>query len=315
MKERIPDLISILMPTYNVVPFIEEAVQSILQQTYHNFELIIVDDCSTDGTYEVLQSLARIDSRIKLLRNEKNSKICITLNRAWNLASGEYIGRMDGDDISEPERFAVLKKYLDEHPQVDLVGSQLISIDEKGNVLSLKKYLRTPSFIRRGNRTASCVPHFWLARRVVYDTLNGYRNIPYAEDFDFLLRGELEGFHYANVEAYVYRVRIRQGNTGSTNGLRQIKTKYYVQDINNGRVAYTEQTHQDALACSDAEQSSFLQAQKHLNIAVKSRKEPLKLVYHVLTGCLESKYVLNYVLEAVWLRILLLIEDLRVPRE
>lgn len=309
------DLISILMPTYNVAPYVEEAVQSILQQTYQNIELIIVDDCSTDETYSILQRLAKMDSRIVLKRNEKNCKICITLNKAWAQAKGAFIGRMDGDDISQPERFSVLKKFLDEHPDVDLVGSQLISIDEKGNVLSMKKYLRTPTFIRYGNRTASCVSHIWLAKREVYEVLNGYRNIPYAEDYDFLLRGEKKGFKYANVEDYVYSVRIRQGNTGSTNGLRQIKTKYYVQDINGERIDYTVESHQKALICSDSEQEAFLRANQHLNIAVKSRNKPMTLIYNVIAGCLLSRYVLKYIIEAVWLRVLLIIEDLRYPRK
>ena len=315
MKEKNADLISILMPTYNVAPYVEEAVKSILHQTYQHLELIIVDDCSTDGTYEILQKISQTDSRIKLKRNDVNCKICITLNRALKEAEGAYIGRMDGDDVSEPDRFAVLKNNLDEHPEVDLVGSQLISIDESGQILSMKKYLRSPAFIRLGNRTSSCVPHAWLARRTVYENLDGYRNIPFAEDYDFLLRGEKEGFCYANVKRYLYQVRIRQGNTGSTNGLKQIKLKYYVQDINSSRIPYVEETYQKALTCTISEQKSFLKAHKHLTTAVKSRKKPCKLIYHVLAGCLQSKYVFKYLLETIWVRILIFVEDLCIPRK
>ena len=136
--------ISILMPTYNVETFVEEAVRSILSQTYQNFELIVVDDCSTDNTFTILQDLAEEDDRIILEHNEKNSKICVTLNKAWSLAKGDFIARMDGDDISMPERFSVLLSFLNDHPDIDLVGSQVISIREDGEVISKKQYLRTP---------------------------------------------------------------------------------------------------------------------------------------------------------------------------
>ena len=227
-------LISVLMPTYNVAPFVEEAVRSILLQTYQNFELIIVDDCSTDDTFAILQQLAKEDRRIILDRNERNSKICVTLNRAWSMAKGNYIARMDGDDVSTPERLSVLLSFLNDHPEVDLVGSQVISIQENGNVISEKQYLRTPEFIKRGNKYGPAIVHIWMARRKVYEALNGYRNIPFAEDYDFLLRGETRGFKYANVEEFLYKVRIRSGNTGSANGLRQRKAKDFVYKINHG---------------------------------------------------------------------------------
>lgn len=307
------DLISILMPTYNVAQYIEAAVESILNQTYKNIELVIIDDCSTDGTYDTLKHLAEKDSRIILQRNKTNSKICITLNKALSLAHGRYIGRMDGDDISSPERFEILKKYLDDHPDISLVGSQLISIDEFDNVLSHKKYLRTAKFIRRGNIVSSSVSHIWLARREVYSTLEGYRNIPYAEDYDFLLRGE-RYYQYANVEEYLYKVRIREGNTGTTNGLRQMKTKRYVQNINHSRVKYSWESYNKAIECTDKELKSFAEAYKHLNEAVKSHGKPFNLIYHVIKGCFGSKYVFNYILEAIWVRILITIEDVKYPR-
>lgn len=315
MQDIKHNLISILMPTYNVAPFVEEAVISILHQTYHKFELIIVDDCSTDGTYEILSKLAESDRRIILEKNDVNSKICITLNKAWQLAKGEYIGRMDGDDISAPERLALLKKHLDDNPDIDLVGSQIISIDEEGNVLSRKKYLRTPFFIKKGNAFAPCVSHVWLSKRKVYESLGGYRNIPYAEDYDFLLRGEQHCFRYANIEEYVYQVRNRYGNTGSTNGLKQVKTKYYVQAINRGKSSYAEATHKKALECTAREEKDYCLAYKCLNMAIKERKTPLMLMWHTLKGCFYSKYVFQYIVESIIVRLFILIEDIIMPRK
>lgn len=312
------DLISILMPTYNVAPFVTEAVRSILGQTWQHIELIIVDDCSTDGTYEILNELVKTDSRIKLFRNEVNSKICITLNRAWKETKGEYIARMDGDDVSEPERLDVLITYLKSHPNVDLVGSQLISIRENGETLSYKECLRTPEYITQGNQMCPCVSHCWMAKRSVYEKLNGYRNIPYVEDYDFLLRGAAAGFHYANVEEYLHRIRIRDGNTGSTNGLKQRKAKSFVQQINAGNEELNEadlaKRFVEAISFTDSEQNHYLKAHKHLDIAIQSRRNPLKLVYHVLVGMAESKYISKYMLEAVRMRLLIRRENKEIPR-
>lgn len=302
------DLISILMPTYNVAAYIEEAVDSILKQTYNNFELIIVDDCSSDGTYDILQRMALSDSRIILVRNEVNRKICITLNRALEISKGSFIARMDGDDISNPERIEELKKYLDNNKDIDLVGSQIVSIDQNGKKISCTQYPKTTRFIMLGNRVSSCVPHFWMARRNVYDELNGYRNIPYAEDYDLLLRGEKAGFKYANSEKYLYTMRIREGNTGSTNGLKQIKTKRYVQKINKKNIPYSIESHMKAIEIGEQENKRFLKAQKHLSLAIMNRKRPVFLIYNTLLAMLESSYIFRYILESIYVRLLIRLE-------
>ena len=116
MKEKI----SVLIPTYNVDKFVEKAVRSIMLQSYDNLEIIIVDDCSADNTFSILQKLANEDSRIKLFRNKENMKIAATLNFALEQATGKYIARMDGDDIADSTRIETLYNYLQEHPKVKL---------------------------------------------------------------------------------------------------------------------------------------------------------------------------------------------------
>ena len=152
-------LISVLMPTYNVEKFIGAAVESILTQTWTNFELIIVDDCSTDHTYNILKEYAAKDSRIQLYKNEINSKICKTLNKALCHAKGEFIVRMDGDDVSLPDRFERLYQFLVDNPQVDLVGSNVITIDEEGKEIGRKSYIYTNEGIKRGNKYMPCIAH------------------------------------------------------------------------------------------------------------------------------------------------------------
>lgn len=116
-------MISVIMPVYNAKEYIAEAIDSILNQTYINFEFIIIDDCSTDNSYQILQSYAVKDNRIKLYRNEKNYKQAYTKNLAIEKAIGKYIAFMDADDISLPERFAKQIEFMEAHPAIDVCGT------------------------------------------------------------------------------------------------------------------------------------------------------------------------------------------------
>ena len=103
-KDNRMPLVSVVMPSYNKKRFVEETIHSVAGQTYPNWELIIVDDCSTDGTYECLQRLAAADSRIRLYRNEENLGAAKTRNRCLDLASGDYVALLDSDDLWLPEK-------------------------------------------------------------------------------------------------------------------------------------------------------------------------------------------------------------------
>ncbi len=116
-------LISVVMPCYNRQEYVADAIESILNQTYTNFEFIIIDDCSTDNTYEIIKKYAEIDKRIVFLQNEENKGIVYTLNRGFGLARGKYIARMDDDDISLPQRFEKQVKYMEEHKDIIVLGS------------------------------------------------------------------------------------------------------------------------------------------------------------------------------------------------
>ncbi len=113
--------ISVIMPVYNCVDYIGESVESILSQTFTDFELLIIDDHSTDGTYKYLQGLT--DSRIRLIRKPQNTGYAKSLNIGLDMAKGEYIARMDGDDISLPERFAKQVFFMDNNPGVVVSGT------------------------------------------------------------------------------------------------------------------------------------------------------------------------------------------------
>lgn len=122
--------ISVIMPAYNAEKYIAEAIDSILGQTFGDFEFIILNDCSSDRTEEII--LSYDDPRIVYLKNERNLGVAATLNRGLAMAKGEYIARMDADDISLPERFAKQVAYLDGHPAVAVLGTNLEAFDQTG---------------------------------------------------------------------------------------------------------------------------------------------------------------------------------------
>lgn len=117
-------LVSVLIPCYNVEKYVEESIRSILDQTYKNIEIIAIDDCSKDNTLKILQELAEKDNRIQVIKNEENLKLIATLNKGISLCNGDYIARMDADDISLPTRIEEEVNFLENNKDHDIVSCQ-----------------------------------------------------------------------------------------------------------------------------------------------------------------------------------------------
>src|SRR4051812_13632630 len=124
--------ISVLMPVYNAEKFVSEAIESILRQTYTDFEFLIVDDGSTDDSVDIVNEYAQQDKRIVHIVRP-HAGLNTTLNEGLKVAKGKYLARMDADDISLPQRFARQVKYLDAHPECVLVGSRVMLMDMYGS--------------------------------------------------------------------------------------------------------------------------------------------------------------------------------------
>lgn len=122
-----PD-ISVIMSVYNGETYLEEAIESVINQTFKNWELIVINDCSTDSTSEILTAFASKDERIKVNTNEVNLKLPTSLNKAISLSSGKYIARMDADDICLPERFEKQYKFMEEHQDVALSSCRFMTV-------------------------------------------------------------------------------------------------------------------------------------------------------------------------------------------
>src|SRR5438270_280343 len=117
MKKNIPK-ISVIMPAYNAQKYISQAIESILNQTFKDFELIIIDDASQDNTAKIIGDFARKDNRIIYLRNKENLKLSKALNLGIKKAQGKYIARMDADDISLPDRLDKQFSFMEKHQEI-----------------------------------------------------------------------------------------------------------------------------------------------------------------------------------------------------
>ncbi|PZD93049.1 glycosyltransferase family 2 protein [Paenibacillus sambharensis] len=173
--------VSVIMPVYNNAPYLQEAVSSILHQSFRDFEFLIFDDCSTDGSSEILASIR--DPRVRLIRNPYNRGLIANLNEGLNMAQGEYIVRMDGDDVSLPDRIMLQVQFMDANPAVGICGTAFHVLGEaqpKVNPLSHEEIqawllfhccLHHPTVIMRNSIMQQ---HY-----IRYDA-----NYPHAEDYE-----------------------------------------------------------------------------------------------------------------------------------
>lgn len=200
--------ITVLMPVYNCELYIIEAVDSILNQNFYDFELLIIDDSSTDKTVDIIKMYN--DSRIKLIEKPINTGITKSLNLGLELAKGEYIARMDGDDISLPDRFSKQVAFLDSNLNVVVCGSNLSIINSKQIIQFPEKNEEIKTQLLKGN----CIAHPSVMIR--NDKLQQFK-LQYdlskepAEDYDFWVRLLKVGEIYNLQEVLLnYRVHINQ---------------------------------------------------------------------------------------------------------
>ena len=217
-------MISVLMSTYNEpISYIRLAIESILTQSYKNIEfIIVVDNPKYFSLISTLNEYANKDSRIRILINDKNIGLTKSLNRAFNCATGQYIARMDADDISNKERLQRQLNFLEKN-HLDLVGSNIQNIDENCNKYSgITVFPETNAKIVKYARYDSPIAHpTWLAKRGVYDSLKGYRDIDACEDYDFLIRAILHGYKMGNLQENLLNYRINSSGISATKKTKQ----------------------------------------------------------------------------------------------
>ncbi|GBU05936.1 glycosyltransferase EpsE [Faecalimonas umbilicata] len=199
-------IISVIMGTYNCADTVKNAIDSVVAQTFEDWEFIICDDCSTDNTYHVLKEIAEGDKRIKIVRNESNKKLAYTLNHCLEIAKGKYIARMDADDICFPDRLSKQVKFLDQHKEYAVVGGGIIPYDDSG-----EHKARIGKEIPEVRDMIKDVPFYHptiMMRKSVYKKLNGYtvseRTIR-GQDLDLWFRFFSKGFKGYNLQEPVLK--------------------------------------------------------------------------------------------------------------
>lgn len=226
--------ISIITGIYNCSKTLPEAIESILNQTYSDWELILCDDGSVDDTYKVADSYRnRYPDKIKLIRNESNSGLPKTLNNCLSIADGEYIARMDGDDISLPDRFEKQVYFLETHPDIDCVGTGMIRFDENGDFDKVYPIENPDKFTLK--MYPLCYHATLMMKKECYDAIGGYQSLPRTircEDIDMWFRFASKGFRADNINECLYKVR------EDRNALKRRKFKYTINNVKTNLAGY-----------------------------------------------------------------------------
>jgi len=200
------------MPVYNAERFLREAVDSILSQTLGDFEFICIDDGSTDNSPAILADFH--DPRMKVVR-QANLGVAEALNNGLQRAAGDYIARMDSDDVSAPERFEKQTGFLEKNPDIAIVGSFALLINEKGEKSQTVKTAVSPAGIRRALALGCPMIHpTVMFRGEIVGTIGFYPPTPHAEDYAWWLRAAPQ-FQMANIPEALILYRMHEGNVSA----------------------------------------------------------------------------------------------------
>jgi len=287
------------MAVYNNMPFLPLAVESILRQSYRDFEFIIIDDGSTDGGGELLEEVARRDSRIRLKRRE-NRGLTKSLNEGCALAQGEFIARMDGDDISYPKRFELQMDFLSSHPEVAVLGTYVRYINEKGRPLFIRNVPTVHSQIVFCNLTnwGSFLMHpSVLMRKTAFINVGGYdESFLKSQDYDLWFRIQQHG-ELANLPEVLLDYRhhpeaiSRKSARGQSNFVRKIlQREMAIRGMEHANALpheYQTLTNDPAWLASAAARSGFFRT--YILEALRTSTRTLKILFKVycdLARCL-----------------------------
>lgn len=206
--------ISVLMPVYNGQKYLKTSIESILGQTFRDFEFIIVDDGSTDKSWEIIEGYKRKDKRIVALRNKHNIGTSRTLNLGLSVTSGKYVVRMDADDWSYPERLQWQYEFMEKHSDVGVSGGTIEICNENLKVINKRKY---PTTDKEARKIIFCYSPFAHSTTIwntkMMKNVGGYNNnMPLSQDCDLYFRvGQLAKF--GNTDKILIKLRTHSGSS------------------------------------------------------------------------------------------------------
>lgn len=220
--------VSVLMPVYNAEKYLSESIKSILFQTFRNFEFVIIDDASMDGSWKIIREYAAKDKRIKLFRNKSNLRTTRTLNRGLKVTKGKYIVRMDADDWSYPDRIEKQFKFMEKHPEIGVSGGVIEVCDKELNVINKRGYPLTDKKIRKKIFRYSPFAHpatIW--RTDILKKLGGYNeNLPLSQDYELYFRvGKISKF--GNLDDTLLKLRTHDDSSSIVKGRYQEQYAVY----------------------------------------------------------------------------------------
>ncbi|MFX0035951.1 MAG: glycosyltransferase family 2 protein [Candidatus Hermodarchaeota archaeon] len=225
-------MVTIFTPNYNKSQFICETIESILNQKYSNFEYIIIDDCSTDNSWEIIQNYAKVDERIKIYRNTKNLGIVKTRNKGFKKRSSKskYFAIIDSDDISLPERLKIQVDFLEHNPDYGIVGSDILIIDAKSKIIGFRKYPSKDTEIRKLiTRFNPFAQSSIIIRTEIIDQIGFYDEAwSVCQDYDYWLRVGIK-WKLANLDKALIKYRININQIKSTQLKETIRNTYFIQ--------------------------------------------------------------------------------------
>lgn len=217
--------VSVIMSVYNSEDYLSDCIRSVLNQTYNNMEFIIIDDASTDESYNIIEKYAEIDKRIKVIRNTVNKGLTYNLNRAIEMSQGEYIARMDSDDISLPRRFEKQVSFLDKNSDVDICGSWVYLVDSETKLKFNAKRPCSDQQIKEQMIFGNPMTHpSVMMRKCVFE------KVKYDETFrtmqDYKLWTDLSDKKFHNIPEYLLLYRINeQGITKTERKKKSLRVK------------------------------------------------------------------------------------------
>ena len=206
-------ILSVILPVYNAEQYLEEAIESILNQSYSNFELLVADDASVDKSLSIIKKYSRLDSRLILFRNRKNLGKIAIVNRLSKLARGKYLTIHDADDYSAQSRFEKQIKFLEENSQFVMCGTSFITINERGEEFACNKTCSDYSIIKEKIRSQSQFHGPTMVfKSDAPDKIGGlFRIMKMGEDVDFSMR-LVENFPAVNLPECLYYYRINSNS-------------------------------------------------------------------------------------------------------
>lgn len=227
-------LVSVIMTVFNEQPYmIHESILSILNQTYKNFELLIFDDSTNDDSKKAVDYFSS-DKRVKIFREANRIGFVPSLNRGLTIAEGDYIARMDADDISLNNRFELEVEFLSQHSNVGVVGGQLNIINEKGEIISSRKYPCSGMklFFYSAIRCPLAHPTIMMKKAIADDGFRYDENLKTCEDLDLWLRLMNNGIKLVNIPETVLNYRVTDNFISKRSNRKQLENVALVRNRN-----------------------------------------------------------------------------------